>query len=665
MRNFVTGVLLLTVLPCPLLGSSFVVQQAQSGFVNGTTITAQLPASVTAGDLVLVQVIWSDNTRNVSSIGDTLGNNYTSAVLSQGATSSLMVSNQLFYAANVRGGIDTVSVTLSGSAFLDIYVYEIAGAATSNPLDAVATGNGTGLSVATGSATTTAANDFVFVGTAHHFAVDTPGPGFIGLQNSQTGLGEYQTIASAGTTLSGTATLSATNVSYPWAAVLAAFLSNPGTTSGGPPTLNSIQVTPFSPTLSMGQSRQFSAIGTFSDGSTQDLTSVATWGSSNLGVATISASGLATAAGHGNTSITASSGSVTGNSPLTVEGTLNSIQVIPANDSLTIGTTQQFTATGTFSDGSSENVTSLVNWGSSNTSVATINASGMATAVATGGLTITATSGAITGSTTLTTTQPVGGAAPVIHTPLAQTNFQWMSSYYIQNPPTSGGSSCSPAPCIAQTFLNANTAGNLIFVWVSWNTNGFALTSLSDSAGDLYTHVPGFPIANANGTMDDFWVAYNIAGAASNKVKATFGAGTAKNTYIQIMEYSGLATSNALDVQSNASQNPNCGAPCTLSSAPSPTTTLASELVVTVFDLINCGPNCGSVQFNAGSGWSPDANCTSCEGWGGNTVSGAVLIEHQVVSAIGSYTATSTENITNTPNYDAYLFTFKQATAGP
>src|SRR6202044_654474 len=56
-------------------------------------------------------------------------------------------------------------------------------------------------------------------------------------------------------------------------------------------TLVSLQVIPANPAFasaSLGQTQQFSAIGTYSDGSTQFLTSSATWSSSSTGVATIS-----------------------------------------------------------------------------------------------------------------------------------------------------------------------------------------------------------------------------------------------------------------------------------------------------------------------------------------------------------------------------------------
>lgn len=89
--------------------------------------------------------------------------------------------------------------------------------------------------------------------------------------------------------------------------------------------------------------------------------------------------------------------------------TLVSIAVTPANPSIAIAGTQQFTATGTYSDSSTDNITTEVTWGSSNTSVATIDENGGdATALAEGTTTITASLGGISGSTTLTVTSGGG-----------------------------------------------------------------------------------------------------------------------------------------------------------------------------------------------------------------------------------------------------------------
>ncbi|HVN92112.1 MAG TPA: Ig-like domain-containing protein [Terracidiphilus sp.] len=84
--------------------------------------------------------------------------------------------------------------------------------------------------------------------------------------------------------------------------------------------------------------------------------------------------------------------------------TLTSIGVSPASPSISAGATQQFTATATYSDGSTGNVTGSVIWASLKQSVATVSPTGLATGVGAGSTTITATMSGVTGSATLTVT---------------------------------------------------------------------------------------------------------------------------------------------------------------------------------------------------------------------------------------------------------------------
>jgi len=84
--------------------------------------------------------------------------------------------------------------------------------------------------------------------------------------------------------------------------------------------LSSIAVTPASPAdLAVGSTQQFTATGTYSDGSVADITSQVTWASSDPAIASISPTGLATGVTAGNTNITASaSGVISPTTPLTV-----------------------------------------------------------------------------------------------------------------------------------------------------------------------------------------------------------------------------------------------------------------------------------------------------------------------------------------------------------
>jgi hypothetical protein len=84
---------------------------------------------------------------------------------------------------------------------------------------------------------------------------------------------------------------------------------------------------------------------------------------------------------------------------------LQSIAVTPGTSTLSPGATQQFIATGTFSDGSTQQLPS-VTWSTSNSNVAQITNDatnhGVGLAIAGGTVTITATAGSVSGTATLT-----------------------------------------------------------------------------------------------------------------------------------------------------------------------------------------------------------------------------------------------------------------------
>jgi trimeric autotransporter adhesin len=180
--------------------------------------------------------------------------------------------------------------------------------------------------------------------------------------------------------------------------------------------LASIQVTPSNATLVIGLPEQFTATGTFTDGSTHSLTSLVTWASSSTGVATVSnangSNGLASTAGVGATTISATFGSVSGSTAFNVSAAqLVSIQVTPGTAGIGNGLAEQFIATGTYTNNSQQYLTTQVTWASSNTAVATISnaagSNGLATSAGAGTTTISATSGgALSASTVLTVRQP-------------------------------------------------------------------------------------------------------------------------------------------------------------------------------------------------------------------------------------------------------------------
>jgi len=183
--------------------------------------------------------------------------------------------------------------------------------------------------------------------------------------------------------------------------------------SGGQPvpaTLNGLSVTPNATSIAATSTVTLHAMGSYSDGSSKDLSSSVTWASSNSNVATVSTSGVVTGVASGAASITAKSGTFTSSAAITVSGgtsvTLSAIAISPASPSIPINTTQQLTATGSYSDGSSRDLTSLVTWSSSTIANATVDAAGVVSGIAAGTATITATLGSVSKSTSVTVTAP-------------------------------------------------------------------------------------------------------------------------------------------------------------------------------------------------------------------------------------------------------------------
>ena len=186
--------------------------------------------------------------------------------------------------------------------------------------------------------------------------------------------------------------------------------------------LASISITPATASLVVGTTQQFIAAGIYNDGSTYDITPIVSWSSADIHVATIIGSnsctsvpntsdscGLATATGIGGpdtitASITVDGQTFTNTAQLSsaTGATLTSIDVDPITPSVAAGSAQQFTAQGIFSDGSTHDVTSAVNWVSSNTAAGTINAQGLASVpvgAAAGSNTIIAASTQVSGQT--------------------------------------------------------------------------------------------------------------------------------------------------------------------------------------------------------------------------------------------------------------------------
>ncbi len=223
--------------------------------------------------------------------------------------------------------------------------------------------------------------------------------------------------------------------------------------------LVSIAITPVNPIIAKGETQQFTANGTYTDGNIKNITSIATWSSSNTSIATIDASGLATSVAPGTTLINATSEGITSPAQtLTVTpANLVSIAVTPLNPTIAKGLSQQFTANGTYTDGSIKNITSTATWSSSNTSVATIDASGLATSVAPGTTLINATSdGIISPARTLTVTS--AKLVSIAVTPINPTVAIGQTQQFIANGTYSDGTKKNLTSIAAWSSSNTSVA---------------------------------------------------------------------------------------------------------------------------------------------------------------------------------------------------------------
>ena len=232
--------------------------------------------------------------------------------------------------------------------------------------------------------------------------------------------------------------------------------------------LQSIGVTPSNPSLAAGTTLQLTATGMWSDLSNEDLSSSASWASSDAAVLTVSAAGLVTAVAPGTATVTATSGSVAGSTTVTVTAaTLQSIALTPPTPSIAKGTTRQFAATGTYSNGTTQDLTSQATWSSSNSTIATVSdaagSKGLGTGVAIGTATVSAALTGITGSTSLTVTAATLQSIGV--TPTA--------------PSVAKG---SPVQLTATgTYSDSSTQD--ITTQVTWASSATTVATISDAAG--------------------------------------------------------------------------------------------------------------------------------------------------------------------------------------
>ena len=193
------------------------------------TVPVTYPAAQTAGDLNVVVVGWNDTTATVQSVKDSAGNNYSLAI---GPTNGTGLRQSIYYAADIVGGSNTVTVTFNQAATgPDIRILEYRGVTT---LDVTAGASGSSAAANSGAATTTSANELIFGANMVATTTGAAGSGFTSriITSPDGDIAEDKLVTTAGSN-SATATL---NGSGPWVMQMATFSA----VSGPVPTVSGV-----------------------------------------------------------------------------------------------------------------------------------------------------------------------------------------------------------------------------------------------------------------------------------------------------------------------------------------------------------------------------------------------------------------------------------------
>ena len=171
--------------------------QAVANWASGSASSFSLsfPANTTAGNLILVGLDFTSSA-TFSSITDSQGNTFSEVgnqLISPGG-----IRTRVYYANNIKGGADTVTVNLSGtSSYIEVYLTEYSGVNQATPIDAQAGASGTAGAVSSGNATTTVAGDMIY-GFCLGDSVCTVGSGFTSRSTFNGNLVEDMTAGNAG-----------------------------------------------------------------------------------------------------------------------------------------------------------------------------------------------------------------------------------------------------------------------------------------------------------------------------------------------------------------------------------------------------------------------------------------------------------------------------------
>jgi hypothetical protein len=153
------------------VSASAAINFVQIGTGNNTgtaasSLSVTLPSPSTMGDMLVIYLAPGSAQPGTVTIVDSQGNVYVPAS-STIASGQCGMTEEFFYAANIAGGTDTITASMTGSGGMALTVMEYSGVATSNPVDAQASASQGGCSSSTPSSAnlaTTNANELIVSG---------------------------------------------------------------------------------------------------------------------------------------------------------------------------------------------------------------------------------------------------------------------------------------------------------------------------------------------------------------------------------------------------------------------------------------------------------------------------------------------------------------------
>src|ERR1700716_3706496 len=292
--------------------------------------------------------------------------------------------------------------------------------------------------------------------------------------------------------------------------------------TGGGASLTSVSLTPTNPTLTLSKSppaiRQFVAIGNYSFGNPKDITNQLTWVSADTTVASMDNKGVATAVGSGRVIIT---GTIQDpvtlkifqvSTVVTVVPQLTGITISPASAQIAKGTSQQFTDTAKYNDGTSPDITSLVAWNSTQSAIATVSSwpstQGLALAASECSTSIFASLGTVTSSASSLTVSnanllsisvtPAGSTVPLATSQQFVANGSFDDGTQQNISETANWTSSSPtiAPVSSVGVVTGAGLGSATITASSGAVNGTTSATVDASSVAALNILPAGKIAN-------------------------------------------------------------------------------------------------------------------------------------------------------------------------